>query len=71
MQYIAHDWGNNNLWKDKFDFVYKITLKQYLRKECKDFIKKEKYDDKEFEAFIAYNLTNGDETNADKFINKI
>ena len=41
MQYIAYQWANDKLWHDKFDFVYKISFKQLLRKDCKDFIKKD------------------------------
>ena len=33
MQYMAYKWGNGEIWNDKFDYVYRITLKTLLD-EC-------------------------------------
>lgn len=31
MQYIAYKWSKGELWEDKFDYVYRIPLKELLR----------------------------------------
>src|SRR5690349_10887340 len=35
MQYIAFQWGLDKLWNDKFDYVYRISLKTMLSPEWK------------------------------------
>ena len=67
MQYVAHQWGSDKLWKDKFDCVYKITFKQLLLSDCQDFVKEFQRErdlgqDRMLKAFIAFNI----EDNTDK-----
>eukprot|EP01059_Diplonema_ambulator_P000974 TRINITY_DN1074_c0_g1_i5.p1 TRINITY_DN1074_c0_g1~~TRINITY_DN1074_c0_g1_i5.p1 ORF type:complete len:223 (+),score=84.61 TRINITY_DN1074_c0_g1_i5:38-670(+) len=38
MQYIAHNWGCDKLWTEKFDYVYKVSFKTYLLDDCCNFI---------------------------------
>ena len=71
MQYISYEWANERLWHKKFDHVYKVTFKQLLRDNCKDFVKSPAYKGKELEAFIAYNLANGDEDYAEELYDEI
>ena len=42
MQKIAYEWGmgNKDFWSDRFDYVYKISLKQLLRENCKKFLER-------------------------------
>ncbi len=68
MQYIANRWGNDNLWNNKFDYVYKVSLKQLLTERCKIFIASHKPESR-LEAFIAYNLLGGDAYEATKLLN--
>jgi predicted NACHT family NTPase len=71
MQYIANKWGNDNLWQDKFDYVYKISFKQLLLEDCKDFVKtfvKDEPNDPILQAFIAYNIKNGNRGAAKKSV---
>ena len=69
MLFIANKWGKGELWEDRFDYVYKLTLKQLLRERCIKFINQYKH--KKLEAFIAYNLANGYEKKAAELFDKI
>ena len=31
MQYMAYRWSTNNLWNDRFDYVYRVPLKKLLK----------------------------------------
>ncbi len=71
MQYIANQWANDKLWHDKFDLVYKISLKQFLRSGCENFVNQYEAADNELNAFIAYNIENGDTKAARKQVENI
>jgi len=76
MQYVAHQWGSDKLWNDKFDSVYKITFKQLLLSDCNRFVntyeKKQNYEDNAaLKAFIAFNIEDGDRREASKKIDQI
>ena len=67
MQYIAYRWADNDLWQDKFEYVYKLSLKQLLTRSCRNFISTK--DGSWLEAFISYNLANGDLVKATGYYN--
>ena len=55
MQYVAYRWSKDSLWKDKFDYVYRVTLKTLLNSGWdRDYDKKERED--ELKCLAHYNL---------------
>jgi len=34
MQYFAYKWSQGELWKDKFDYVYRVPLQMLLNRDC-------------------------------------
>ena len=61
---IANAWGNDELWNENFDYVYKITLKNLLRDDCNKFIQDYEYKGHRLKALAAYNLESRDEDKA-------
>eukprot|EP01059_Diplonema_ambulator_P000973 TRINITY_DN1074_c0_g1_i4.p1 TRINITY_DN1074_c0_g1~~TRINITY_DN1074_c0_g1_i4.p1 ORF type:complete len:474 (+),score=167.85 TRINITY_DN1074_c0_g1_i4:38-1423(+) len=60
MQYIAHNWGCDKLWTEKFDYVYKVSFKTYLLDGCTSQITTAvnnlRQPEARLKAFIAYYL---------------
>jgi len=60
MQYIAYRWATSGLWKEKFDFVYRVTLKILLNTGWdRDYTREERKD--ELKCLVHYNLAAQDE----------
>nr|WP_218460337.1 NACHT domain-containing protein [Rickettsia sp. TH2014] len=36
MHYLSYKWGKGNLWNDKFDYVFRVKLKELLNESWKD-----------------------------------
>ena len=57
MRYMAYKWGEGELWKDKFDFIYRVPLKILLNHEWKlGRYNPDDLNDHELKCLVHYNL---------------
>jgi len=56
MQYMAYKWSVGKLWNDKFDYVFRVTLKTLLNREWKDYYVRTNQAEDLLKCLVHYNL---------------
>ena len=56
MQFMAYKWSMNELWNNKFDYVYRVSLKTLLSDDWKSDYEKKELRDSKLKCLVHYSL---------------